>query len=45
MGQRVAGADGHIFAWKGAWAIATAYATDDVVSRNGSTYVLLLDRR
>ncbi len=37
----VAGADGHIFAWKGAWDNTTAYVADDVVSRNGSTYIAL----
>ncbi len=33
--------DGRSFNWQGAWDIATAYAADDVVSRNGNSYIAL----
>src|SRR5437016_125783 len=35
------GPAGTSFIWRGAWSSATAYAVNDVVSFNGSTYICI----
>lgn len=35
------GADGEGFIWEGTWSSLTAYAVDDVVERNGSSYICI----